>query len=187
MKYLILILTLITSINSFSDELPEGWFKVGSNPQGYDAFTVSDVGMNPPVATLKSNAQADNFKFGTVMQSFTPEDYLGKRIEMTVWIKSEDVNGWSGAWLRIDGQGGKTYAFDNMMGREIKGTTDWINYSIVLDVPKNAVSLNYGVLLAGKGQVWFDEFNFSVVPDSEAVTDLKGKKNFRTKPLNNDF
>jgi len=47
------------------------------------------------------------------------------------YIKSEDVNGWSGMWMRIDGESNQQLGFDNMRDRAIKGTTDWKIYVIV--------------------------------------------------------
>ncbi len=187
MKLMMTLLFLMISHQSIGEALPEGWFVTGSNPSGYDAAVVMDEGDNPPVATLKSNEKSDDIKFGTVMQTFFPKDYLGKRVEMTVLIKSEDVENWSGAWLRIDKASAKTVAFDNMQDRAIKGTTDWAKYSIVLDVPEDAVSMNYGVLLAGKGQLWFDDFTFEEVSDAVEVTDVYQKKAAKDKPLNNSF
>lgn len=181
------VLMLMFSMSGIAGELPEGWFLAGSNPAGYDASVVMDEGLDPPVAMMQSNSEANETEFGTVMQSFFPKDYVGKRVEMTVWIKNEKLENWAGAWLRIDVSGGKSVAFDNMRGRAIKGSKDWTQYSIVLDVPADAVSMNYGVLLAGKGQVWFDEFEFEVVDDSVAVTDLYLKKPTQDKPLNNSF
>ena len=39
--------------------------------------------------------------------------------------------------------------FDNMRNRPIKGSTDWTMYEIILDVPENSYSMNFGILLAG--------------------------------------
>ncbi len=182
MKTAVFILFLVFAFNGFADDLPEGWIKVGSNPAGYDAGVVMDEGDNPPVAFIKSNDKTDESGFGTVMQQFFPKEYLGKRVEMTVLMKSEDVDGWAGAWLRIDGNFSKTIAFDNMENRPLKGDRDWKEYSIVLDVSEEAESINYGVLLAGDGQVWFDDFKFKEVSNSVDVTNV-----FRNKPLNNSF
>lgn len=53
-----------------------------------------------------------------------------------------------------------------MEDRPIKGTSDWNRYEIVLDVSTEAVHLAFGVLLAGKGQVWIDDIQFEAVgPD----------------------
>jgi hypothetical protein len=58
-----------------------------------------------------------------------------------------------------------------MGDRAIKGTTDWKQYEVVLDVPKEgAAQIYFGVLLAGKGQVWVDDFKFEAVDNSVKTT-----------------
>ena len=42
---------------------------------------------------------------------------------MSGYMKSQDVAGWAGFWFRIDGQGARPLAFDNMHGRAVRGTT----------------------------------------------------------------
>jgi hypothetical protein len=59
-----------------------------------------------------------------------------------------------------------------MGNRPIKRTTDWTEYSIVLDVPKKATNMLYGVLLTGGGKVWFDNLNFEIVDKNTPVTDM---------------
>ncbi|KAB2352595.1 hypothetical protein [Actinomadura rudentiformis] len=44
-------------------------------------------------------------------------------------------------------------AFDNMGDRPVRGTADWQRYEVVLDVPRAAVNVAYGVLLVGAGVV----------------------------------
>jgi hypothetical protein len=71
--------------------------------------------------------------------------------------------------MRVDGAG-SLLAFDNMQNRPIKGTTDWKRYDVVLDVPPEAKALAFGLLLAGNGQIWFDDLRLEVVDRSVAVT-----------------
>jgi hypothetical protein len=100
-----------------------------------------------------------------------PGKYLGKRVKMTGYMKSEEVNGWAGLWFRVDGkESGKSLAFDNMYDRKITGTTEWKQYEIVLDVPAEATRLAYGALLGGTGTVWFDDINFEIVTDKVHAT-----------------
>ena len=57
----------------------------------------------------------------------------------------------------------KILAFDNMQDRPIMGTSDWQQYEVVLDVSENGVQIAFGILLAGKGQVWLDEVQLELV------------------------
>lgn len=126
------------------------------------------------------------------MQSFAPEDYLGKRVKLTAFIKSEDVKSWAGMWMRVDGNSNFSLSFDNMYKRAIKGTIDWTQYEIVLDVPEESTNLSFGVLLNGTGKVWMDDFKFEIVDASTPLTATSKKKEEpkikkQTKPRNLNF
>jgi hypothetical protein len=97
------------------------------------------------------------------MQTFAPGSLLGKRVRFSGYVRSREVTGWAGLWMRVDGPNGETLAFDNMQKRAIKGTGDWKEYQIVLDVPASAQKIAFGLLLAGKGGVWMDDLKFEVV------------------------
>ena len=100
------------------------------------------------------------------MQMSQPGEYLGKRVRLSGYVKSDKVTNWAGLWFRVDGPNNgpnpSSLAFDNMQERPIKGTTDWTRYEIVLDVPEAAQRLAFGILLAGGGQVWMDDLKFEV-------------------------
>jgi hypothetical protein len=105
--------------------------------------------------------------FGTFMQMCKPNEYLGKRVKLSAWIKTADVEGWAGLWMRVDGQDNEpSLAFDNMQDRPIEGTTDWKQYDVILDVAESATAIAFGVLVVGKGTAWLDDFHFEIVPDS---------------------
>ncbi|RKD92450.1 helix-turn-helix protein [Mangrovibacterium diazotrophicum] len=142
----------------------KGWFLAGSHPKSYviglDKTVFKSDGSSAFLESKEDNIEG----FGTLMQRASAEDYRGKRVKMTAYVKSKDVVKWSGMWLRIDSaERGKSLGFDNMQDRPIKGTTDWTKYEIILDVPEESVSLNYGILVAGTGKVWFDDVQFEVV------------------------
>jgi hypothetical protein len=120
------------------------------------------------------------------MQSFVPEDYLGKRVKLSGYIKSQNVLAWAGMWFRIDGDPReKELGFDNMQNRPIKGTTDWKKYEIVLDVPMNSKYIAYGVLLSSMGKVWIDDLHFEIVSKDTPVTNITPQLN--NKPMNTSF
>jgi hypothetical protein len=115
--------------------------------------------------SLKDNING----FGTLMQTFTADEYQGQRLRMSAYVKAESVEEWVGLWMRVDGSDG-TSAFDNMQDRPIQGSTDWSEYEIVLDVPEDSVSIAFGVLMGGTGQVWVDDFQFEVVAQDVPTT-----------------
>ncbi len=123
------------------------------------------------------------------MQNCSPENYAGKRVRMTGYMKSKDVAESAAFWFRIDANGSKEPSnFDNMNNRPIKGTTDWKKYEIVLDVASDASNLAYGALLSGTGQIWFDNITLEIVDNSVPSTNLYGdKKQSPKSPVNLNF
>jgi hypothetical protein len=154
-----------------SFDLPNNWHKAGSYPEGYDMGVdkgTSYKGKN--VATIKSIDGKAKGGFGTLMQSCLADKYLGKKVKMTGYMKSLDVKGWAGLWLRVDlDYTNKALAFDNMQNRPIKKTTDWKKYEIVINVPVKADGLAYGALLVGKGQIWFTDIIIEILGDAEPL------------------
>ena len=139
-------------------------------------------------ATIKSiDKRIDGF--GTLMQNCLPDKYLGRRVRMSGYVKSKDVDEKAGLWLRVDqANSQKPLSFDNMLDRPIKGTSEWKKYEIVLDVPLNATNLAYGALLVGTGQIWFDNLNFEVVDNTTPATkDIKDNYMPNKEPVNLDF
>lgn len=177
---------LVLAIFLMSLQVPEGWFVAGSAPASYEMGSAFKSGMNGSnSATIRSVVDSID-GFGTLMQTSNSEEYWGKRIRLTGYIKSLNVKDWAGLWLRVDNKEkfNTSLAFDNMSDRPINGTSDWTKCVIVLDVPKFAGKLAYGALLDGTGQIWFDDLKFEIVPDT---TRLTGKREIISLPRNLDF
>ena len=126
--------------------------------------------------------------FSNLMQTFQAKLFLEKRMRLSAFIKSENVEGWSGLWMRIDDKAYEMVGFDNMSNRPIKGSTSWNHYSCVLDIPKESMNINIGVILAGSGKIWIDDFSFDEVDDSISTTDIReAEDTFPEKPVNLEF
>jgi hypothetical protein len=164
-------LLLLVAACPADSNLPKGWFKAGDSPTKYDMYLDKNTAQNgKSCATIKSTFDKID-GFGTLMQDCKPDNYLGKRVRMSGYIKSKDIDDWAGFWLRVDQKNSvEPLSFDNMESRAIKGTTDWKKYDIVLDVPSNASNIAFGALVAGTGQIWFDNLSFEVVSDTVKTT-----------------
>jgi hypothetical protein len=184
------VLLIGTTIALLSFDLPAGWFAAGSKPKSYEMGIDKGAGQDGKnAATIKSIEKMIK-GFGTLMQQKKPDNYLGKRIKMTGFMKSENVANWAGLWFRVDQAGSQqSLSFDNMGDRPIKGTTSWTKYEIVLDIPENASQIAYGALLDGTGQIWFDNIAIEIVNDSVPKTGLQNGKKSATQnePTNLDF
>lgn len=133
-----------------------GWAKNGSKPGSY----VVGVDQNETWAGLPSayvqSIDSSTDGFGGMMQATSADEFLGKRVRLSGWAKTEGADDGGGhLWLRVDGpQRGVSLQFDNMDRNPVKGTTGWQQYSVVLDVPSEATALAYGFFVHGRGKMW---------------------------------
>jgi hypothetical protein len=154
-------------------EVPKGWFMAGSKPADYESSVDSGNAYGgQPSAYLRSKKSQAQDGFGTLMQNFSAEPYVGKRVRFSAFVKSENIERWSGLWMRVDGKTGTSpLAFDNMQDRPVKGTSAWRNCEVVLDVPAGATGIFLGILLDGPGTVWMNGAKFEEVATSIPTTD----------------
>lgn len=158
---------------------PAGWNKNGARPESYFAGVDSNEtwgGMAS--AYVESLTPSVEGGFGGMMQSISAESYAGKRVRLSGWIKTSEANEGGGhLWMRIDGQErGQMLGFDNMDNRPVKGTNDWQEASVVLDVPAGSSSLNYGFFVSGGGKMWVNGQRIEVVGSDVPTTNMMANR-----------
>jgi hypothetical protein len=138
---------------------------------------------------LSERQEAGDRRLWDVDARFQGGSICGKRVRFNAFAKSDGVSGWAGLWMRVGKGSGatpQTLAFDNMQGRAIQGTTDWKNYAVVLDVPKDATGIFFGVLLNGSGSMWMSDVKVETVSSDVPTTDaMSGAR--PDKPTNLNF
>lgn len=150
-------------------QLPRGWEKDGK-------FQNYEIGIDK---SFKNNGLTSAYiKFtggkadasAGLRQGFNSEDYRGKRLRMSAWMKTKEVDS-ANLWMRFDSNQ-RMLGFDNMSKRAVKGTTDWKKYEITMDVPQYTVHITFGFSVTGKGQAWADDFRFEVVGNDVPSTNM---------------
>jgi len=196
----LLVLFLISSGKQpISHGLPEGWIIAGNHPESYKIATDSSITKSGNYSMTIQSLEDKIEGFGNFVQQCSPDKFSGKRIRMSGYIKSEDVTNWAGFWVRVNVDS-IVVSFDNMhdckINRSVTGTTDWTKYEIVVDVPTNATMISFGTLLAGTGQIWFDNLKFEIVDKTIETTGISRECNIQdarkpqgliTEPSNLDF
>ncbi len=152
--------------------LPKGYFGGSAKADQYEVGVSRKEKHGGKASGFVRMKDADDTDFGTLAQVFKADDYRGKRVLLSAWVKTKDVAGGAALWMRVDGAD-KTLAFDNMDGRRVKGDNDWARHEVVLDVAEAAKHITFGLLVAGKGQAWVDDFRLeSVDPKKVKSTNL---------------
>ncbi len=160
----------------FSFVVPKGWHTSGSAEDKYDigVWKIGGHDSSKNCGVIRSNKN-DYFEtdYGSLMQTFSSQQYLGKRIRMTGYMKSRGVKAWAGFYVRADKENSKEpLTFAHMQDRPIKGTTDWSQYKLEIDVPYNASKVAFGAVLHGQGQIWFDDLSFEIIGNSTIAADF---------------
>ena len=135
---------------------PEGWlsfqhagdvsyrFTLDANEKksGQQSLRIDNTGIEP---------------YGVLQQFVNAVPHGGKIARLSGWIKTKDASD-HGAGLTINvSRSGYSVGQNYMADAPIKGTTNWTRYEITVPVPAGASRVEVGVMLRGKGSVWFDD------------------------------
>jgi hypothetical protein len=173
------------------EPLPGAWRMTGSRAAEYEAGLLPGVTYGGDrIAQLRLRpAVSEPSGFGALMQRIAAPRYLGRRVCFSAMLKATGVTDWAGLWLRVDGPNG-TLVLDNMEDRAVRGTTDWTQATIVLDVPEQAQVLLFGALLSGAGAIDLTRLRFeeadpavpTTVPEPPGLPDEPQALDFGTAP-----
>ncbi|MEK6477827.1 hypothetical protein WJR50_09845 [Catalinimonas sp. 4WD22] len=145
-------------LNGDNSELD--WYKNGDKAYAYDFITQNIE--KKQVLHLRSNQESVK-GWGTIMKNISSKPFKGKKVKFTASVKTEDIKGWVGLWMRVaDSKTNEIYAYENMIRHAIKNTQDWKDYSITLEVDPESDVISYGVLLNEAGKVWMKDTKIEV-------------------------
>lgn len=153
---------------------PVGWFNQVSKPGAYtfglDEHSIATDAADKPCAFIKSTDLAQSNNWGALLQSVDTRSFLGKHARLTGWIKTAEVLGNTGLWLRADAGTRLQVCWDYMEDRMISGTTDWTKYECVIEIPSDSDNIYLGAVLNGIGTVWVKDFELEAVDKSVTTT-----------------
>jgi len=154
--------------------VPVGWKAFDDGSRDYTAgadLARRAGGQGFTGVTIRSNVAAPSGE-ATIAQSIRADKYRGQRVRLSGFLKSIGLSPSTYFWMRVDGGPGATSDF--MQRRPIRGTSDWKQQELVLDVPASAVGITFGFLLNGVGQAWLDDVVLEVVGQDMALTGQAG-------------
>ncbi len=161
------------------DGFPDGWDQIGplNFRDDYEIIMDSTTGHEDEISILiQTNRDLEEGSYGMIGRELASiNQYKGNRLQLSGYIRTENVSNQAGLMLRVDGVGrGNELAIDDMSDRAPSDSTDWQQFTLVLDIPEDiAVShIYYGLYLSGSGKVWVDDLQFDIVGDDVPVTDM---------------
>jgi C-terminal processing protease CtpA/Prc len=143
-------------------QVPDDW-NSPTKPNYTAEVTEGQAKSGQHSALLRSepNAVAGGPPFGNLMQTFDATPFRGRRVRFRAAVRMEpsEAGGRAQLWLRVDRTANNPGFFDNMGNRPIT-SGNWQYYEIVGDVDEDAVVINIGMILLGKGKAWLDDASF---------------------------
>ena len=199
MNYRILLIAplaaVVLSVSAADLRMPAGWQNYstrvmatdGPQPHGISAY---EIGIDPAseaggsasltvrsVAPLSPSSQPN---IGTAHQMLV--GYAGKRVRFSGQVRANAARGWAGLYLGVGDIGlinslllARPGAEKQLpLGAAVPAADDaWHDVSVVLDVPIDAVSIAFGLVEVGEGQVWARGLSFDVVGPEVAPTQTR--------------
>jgi hypothetical protein len=149
--------------------LPDKWLHWGSGYQ-LKIDTVTKHSGRASILITPIGEKGPNSTFGSAGYGI-PAIYDAKEVEVQAFMKLDNVtDGTIGLMIRVDGSSG-VLGFENMMSKNIQGTSDWASYSVKIPYPKNGKTIFIGAILSGKGKLWVDDFK--LLFDGKEISEAK--------------
>jgi hypothetical protein len=172
--------TSVLALAAAPEPLPAPWQVTGKDAKKYTAGVDQADGVKG--AKFLTNAGGDDKGWAALAQGISPQNYAGQRVRFRARVRTQDIGNWAGLWMRVDSQSRHSASFYNSQDKPIKGTTDWQERSVVLDVPQDATAIVFGVIGAGKGTVWIDQLALDTVSQDVPVDSMQPKAPLPTAP-----
>ncbi len=100
----------------------KGWIISGTAPQMYEIkLDSSEYHSGKQSASIASIHEASSYNensFGTLMQSISSQDYKGKRVKFSAFVKGKAAD-ICGVWARVNDATNNVLQFDNIMERAL--------------------------------------------------------------------
>jgi len=145
------------SIGSRHKKVGNGWFLSGNGKGFYDA--IYEPGADPLVV-VKPQGDAHG-RWVTLMKNVSAAPYGGKKIRVRIAVKSAGVTHGE-VWARAAAPHSPEDAPSTTT--KLDPTSEMKTYEMTIDVIDSARVVDYGVSLAGDGQVWVGKDAIDVMP-----------------------
>jgi hypothetical protein len=159
----------------------KGWFFLSQFPSDYDHGIDENAGpqgQRSALIRLDTKAASRHYPntaqaHGGYLQAVSAVPFRGGKVEIQANLRCEGVTHGATIWARADTMPGHTLTFDNLKEASegwLFGDAPWSRRRIVIDVPPEAITLNFGFFLKGLGSLWAANFSVEKAPDTAALT-----------------
>ncbi len=146
-----------------------GWTFVEGPSQHFDwGIDTSMIHQGNPSFFLKTKEGASKGK-GGLQQAFLADEYRGKRLRLSSFLKTENVEGGTALWIQIEGVN-ETLRPANAQEHVLQGTHGWVRRELSVEVPQESISVVLGLTLVGRGHIWLSDVRLEVVDENTSAS-----------------
>lgn len=145
---------------------PPGWdASRNATNQGYIFVTNDSLSYTGKKSlVINSPNTTDTSTIAHIKQSLNAYVYRGRKINFSAAALAylDNPSSYAFLWANIRDKNGDIIASFSSQDKPIL-LTEWNKYSLTLDIPENAETINYGFALRGSGTVFFDNVSFTII------------------------
>ena len=108
---------------------------------------------------LRTDPQSRVRDYGVLSQMIETAPLRGQAIHLRIFARTAtESQGWAAIFYRVDRGGDQKPLFAN---RRVT-SQEWLGYDFEVEVPADAIRMQFGVTLSGDGQVWVDDASLEI-------------------------
>jgi hypothetical protein len=156
--------------------VPKDWLLRGSASKNYELRSdkANAFSGNASVVLRSHDGEVQPNLTGSAVQAVLAAPYVGKRVELTVAMRSASRFGGptAMAWMYVTDPARVVIAYQLVQMRleTGQGKNEWGRYRVVMDVPWHGEVLAYGFSLQGRGELWADDMHLTAVDPNVPLT-----------------
>jgi hypothetical protein len=158
---------LLLKANASAQILPKAWTKSGTWAGSYTMEIKANEGINESKAIVLESVGKDIYGSGAVIQTINARNYLGKRVKLSAFIRTENVKDFACLILspqnKIDDFWNNSFNNSDDKKTFLQGNHAFKKIESYLNVNDNAGNLVIGAMIKGEGKIWIDNINLEII------------------------
>lgn len=187
---------LFSKLTLKAQMLPNAWTKSGTWASSYSMKIKPNEGLNNSNALLLESIGKNIMGSGAIIQTISSSNYVGKRIKLSAYIKTENVNNFACLVLCSQQNVANFWNNDASVSDDkktfLKGNHTYKKIDCYLNVTDNFGNIVLGAMIKGEGKIWLDRFNLEIIENiketgnelSKAPQNMEFEDSLSISPIN---
>jgi hypothetical protein len=161
--------------------VPANWSFATTHPKIYRTGYAQVANSQNPRSVVIRSLKPLQYGAAALGQKCDATPFRGQRVRLTGWIQTDGFPDNSAAQILFfvkDPAGGELARG----GVGVEESKYWREYAAVVDVPEEASTLFYGMVLSGAGTAWFNDLQIRAVPNTVPLSNQRKPRDLSAMP-----